>query len=131
VNKCDGVFKECYGDGYASGSYGGACGTYMGCIAKCGCDDLSCFQACGQADANCSSCIQNKIAPCTQQCTAPACYGGSQNQDGTCEDLLACCNSMADASDKETCLQQYNAVKSSDATCGALYQMAKSNGLCQ
>jgi hypothetical protein len=51
---------------------------------------------------------------------------------GTCADLLACCNSLADATSKTDCLSAYNLAKPfGDTGCGAAYTGLKQGGTCQ
>jgi hypothetical protein len=51
---------------------------------------------------------------------------------GTCADLLACCNSLADATAKTNCLSAYNTAKPfGDTFCGAAYSGLKQGGTCQ
>jgi hypothetical protein len=51
---------------------------------------------------------------------------------GTCADLLACCNALADATSKADCLSAYNTAKPfGDTVCGAAYSGLKQGGTCQ
>jgi hypothetical protein len=51
---------------------------------------------------------------------------------GTCADLLACCNSIADATKKAQCQAGYALVQSSgDTACGVAYTGLKQDGYCQ
>lgn len=124
--KCATKYAECYGADYKSGNFGGPCGTYIKCTQACGCNDTACYQKCGTPDAACTTCIQGS-ATCADSCTVPSCGSGSSGSSGgggggkTCADLKACCDKITDASKKSNCDQTYNAVKGSDANCGALY----------
>ena len=51
---------------------------------------------------------------------------------GTCADLLACCNALADATSKADCLTAYNTAKPfGDTGCGVAYSGLKQMGTCQ
>lgn len=134
INNCDAELQECFGPGYKTGTFGGACSTYITCSQKCACGDTACQQACGLPDQACQTCIQ-KYSTCTQaKCPPPACLGtgsssgtsGSSGAGGkTCAQLQTCCNGIADSAKKTTCLQYYDAVKASgDSACNAVYGTA-------
>lgn len=130
MNNCDAELQECFGPGYKTGSFSGACSTYITCTQKCGCGDTACAQACGTPDAACTSCLQ-KYSTCTQaKCPPPACLtGGSSGSSGaggkTCAQLQTCCNGLTDSAKKTQCLQYYDAVKGSgDTACNAIYATA-------
>lgn len=140
INNCDAELQECFGSGYKTGSFGGACGTYVSCSQKCACGDTACQQACGLPDQNCQTCLQ-KYSSCYQaKCPEPACMktgsstsstSSSSSSTGgtakTCADLQTCCNGLTDAQKKSTCLQGYDAIKASgDAACAQAY-----SALCQ
>lgn len=51
---------------------------------------------------------------------------------GTCADLLACCQSIADATQKSVCLAQYaNTMQLGDGLCGVVYQALKAQQICK
>ncbi|MDB5215066.1 MAG: hypothetical protein JWO86_2993, partial [Myxococcaceae bacterium] len=45
---CDAQYQAALGSGYKTGSYGGACGTYITCTQACACNDTACYMKCGQ-----------------------------------------------------------------------------------
>lgn len=127
IDKCDAELQKCFGNGYKTGTFGGACATYISCTQKCECNDTTCTQKCGLPDEGCQTCLQ-EYGSCTQsKCPAPACLtqGTSSSSGGagkTCADLETCCNGLTDATKKSTCLQTLNAIKASgDAACNAAY----------
>ena len=76
---CDDTFKSCFGTGYASGSYGGACGSVVTCMFGCACGDTACELACAQnASSECITCYDEADA-CVEQsgCEEPQCSTGS------------------------------------------------------
>jgi hypothetical protein len=144
-DKCAAEYKQCLGAGYLKGDFsGGKCETYLSCVTG---EDDSCHNDCTR-DAECTNCMVGMIATCTlgAGCTAPTCTtkssgnagkGSTTNGSGgssgggtagisgtgnkTCKDLESCCNSLP-ASQKEPCLQAYNAVKGvGDAGCSGVY----------
>ena len=81
---CDSQAQACYGSGYKSGSYGGPCGGFLGCVTKCACGDTSCQSGClSQLTSDCSTCSQT-FSSCQQSsgCAQPVCTGGSSTPDG-------------------------------------------------
>lgn len=69
-------------------------------------------------DAACTTCNQ-KVATCTQtKCPLPSCYTAGQK---TCADLKACCDKIADSTKKTVCTQTYEAIKTADTSCNAVY----------
>jgi hypothetical protein len=129
--KCESKYKECYGPNYLSGSFSGACGTYITCTQKCDCaasNYASCVQACVQ-DSACTECAKGFVT-CTNGCTLPACAtaGTSSGTSGTsgspsgatCATLQACCDKLA-GSAKTGCESAKNAASGSDATWGGIY----------
>jgi hypothetical protein len=76
ISKCDAQFQACYGSGYKSGSFSGACGPYLTCISKCGCTDMACKSAC-TITPDCQTCITGMLAGCalSSGCTLPVCTG--------------------------------------------------------
>lgn len=132
TEKCDSVYKQCYGADYKSGKFSGACGTYIECVQKCDCNDTKCFSAC-KPDSACTECSKG-FGTCSSGCTIPACAtegsssGGTTS--GTCADLQACCDAIADADQKSGCQQAKDAANGNDSTCGQYYSGFKSAGLC-
>ncbi len=120
-DKCDGQIKLCFGDNYKTGTFAGTCGAYVTCSNKCSCTDNNCRAACAaMADAPCTDCLL-KIGACTQSMGCKlSCPGGSDAgapAGGSCADLQACCNQIADANVKMACQQQVTA----GASAGAQY----------
>ncbi len=160
IGKCSSTLSTCFGPSFQSGNYGGTCGaTYVGCTQKCGCGDTACFLACGQPSADCAACLQT-VSACvdTSACVAPTnCSGGGTGgttgggagghigglggfpgglggitgTSGTCADLLACCNAIANASVKAACMSEYTTLMAQgDAQCGAAVSGLRAGGAC-
>jgi hypothetical protein len=160
-SKCDTAFQGCYGAGYKSGSFSGACGTWIGCYAKCSCDK-TCQAMCGAPPAECLTCISAQVSPCVTSsgCVSPTCTGtgtggsggggsggasgtggsgaggaggGGGGGGGTCADLTKCCNSLADANQKATCNMAVMASMSAggDFYCGQVLMVYKASGVCK
>lgn len=118
MNACDAEMKQCFGSGYRSGSYGGPCGSWLTCSAKCACNDNACEQKC-QPENACMDCIAG-TSKCTEsaKCTRPACMtgGGSKSDAGStqdasayeaaCADLMTCCDALTDAAAQDVCYKQ-------------------------
>ena len=131
---CDAEYQAALGSGYKTGSYAGACGTYITCTTACPCGDSACTQKCGLPDMACQTAI-GKASSCSQmKCPQPACFksggtsgtsGGTSGTSGTtmhtCAELMACCAKIADASIKSACDQTYTAVMASESNCNAVY----------
>lgn len=127
-DKCDGEYKKCLGPDYKTGTFAGACGSYVTCTNACACEDNTCRMKC-TLSAECSSCFSG-FGTCSQACTVPACASqGSSGTSGasgtaggkTCAELETCCNAKTGAS-KDACVQAYDAVKGSgDSACNAAY----------
>lgn len=139
---CRTEFTTCFGAGYLSGTFSGACGTYLQCTSKCACGDTTCESACTM-DAACTACEQS-ISTCFfgAACTIPACYLGGTGMGGTsgtgtggttgggmggttgggttgCAGFLACCN-RASATLMPSCTQLYTQIlPMGDAICTA------------
>jgi hypothetical protein len=152
-NKCDSAYQACFGSGYKSGSFGGACGTWIGCYAKCPCGDTACRGACGLPPADCQACTVNQLGPCQMNagCTYPTCTGTGTGGSGggtggsggggaggggggTCSDLAKCCNSLADASQKSACNMAVTGAMQpglGDAYCGQILMVYRAGGVCK
>jgi hypothetical protein len=126
--KCGAETKLCFGDNYQNGTFAGACATWAACYGKCACGDTACRTACGAPTGECTSCLL-KISTCTTTsgCTPPVCTAdaGSTPVGGSCADLQACCNSIANAQVKASCNAQVTAA----ATAGAQYCTTVLTGL--
>ena len=67
-DKCMAEYKQCLGDNFMSGTFGGPCKTYMECVVGCNCD-ATCQQGCTM-DASCQSCMTGPLAQCvTSNCS--------------------------------------------------------------
>lgn len=141
ANKCDTQYKKCLGSNYAKGDWGGACGSWMGCIAKCSCGDTACTSKCGVPDSTCASCLLTDINGCvmTSGCKQPACAGSSTPVGmmmptmvtGTCSDLQKCCSSLS-GTDKSDCMAGYDQAKAGgDTACGVVVSGLKAAGRCK
>ena len=130
---CDTQYQAALGSGYKTGSYGGACGTYITCTQACACNDTACYMKCGQPDAACTTALTSASTCAMNKCPPPACLtagkdagtSGTSGSSGggmhTCAELMACCAKIADPNTKSACDQTYTAVMSSDANCNAVY----------
>ena len=118
-NACDVTFKECYGAGYKSGKFGGACGDFITCANACECNDLACLTSCPTPSAACETCSA-KVDTCSKQCAEPECM--KRGNDGpTCADLADCCAAKADEEERTTCEQVLELAGGNDVSCGAIY----------
>ncbi|MFC1641847.1 hypothetical protein ACFL5O_04035 [Myxococcota bacterium] len=73
--KCDSVYQECFGSGYASGTISGPCAATVTCMKACNCGDLTCEINCAQSvSAECQACDE-KVDQCEQTsgCQEPVC----------------------------------------------------------
>jgi hypothetical protein len=78
TSKCDAKAKECFGDGYASGTYGGTCGPVIQCVVGCKCGDTACEMSCMlQASEACKTC-SDEFDACVSGsgCPEPQCGAG-------------------------------------------------------
>jgi hypothetical protein len=72
TSMCNSEATTAYGSGFASGDYGGGvCGTYVNCIAQCGCNDVACLQKCGLPDQTCQDALQAGSNCSDQKCSSP------------------------------------------------------------
>jgi hypothetical protein len=78
-SKCSSQATAALGPDWASGDVaGGSCASFIGCIAKCGCDDTACFTNCGMgASAQCQ-----KDEEAFGACDEANCEGGTNGDDG-------------------------------------------------
>jgi hypothetical protein len=130
---CDSQYQAALGSGYKTGSYGGACGTYITCTQACACNDTACYMKCGQPDSACTMALTSASSCAMTKCPPPACLtagkdagtSGTSGSSGgtmhTCAELMACCAKIADASTKSACDQTYTAVMSMESSCNAVY----------
>ncbi len=132
--KCDTPYKQCYGDDYKNGNFGGPCASWIACVQKCDCKDTPCILAC-KAEEACKTCVE-QAATCGDACTEPECSkqgtpkpdGGGNNPNATCANLQTCCDSMPAGEQKDGCNDV--AQSGDDASCGPVYNGLKSAGLC-
>ena len=84
---CAAEATSAYGSGYTSGNYGGgACGSYVNCVAKCTCNDLTCFENCGPPSTACNNALMAGQSCGSQKCSSqcgPTTVGGSGDDGGT------------------------------------------------
>ena len=130
---CDAQYQSALGAGYKTGSFGGACGTYINCTQACACNDTACYMKCGQPDAACTTALTNASTCAMTKCPPPSCLsagkdagtsgtsGSSGGATHSCAELMACCAKITDASVKSSCEQTYTAVMSSESSCNAVY----------
>lgn len=137
VETCDGEYKQCFGDGYLSGAFGGPCQGLMECANQCQDCDQACLQACSDQHypGACEECILGPIFDCVVDaltsgtCKIPC---GPSSSGGVCDDLKACCNSIAEQDKKDECLGFHDQVKlAGDQGCKGPLDTYKASGLCQ
>ena len=137
VTTCDSEYKECFGDDYLAGNYGGPCKGLMDCAIQCQDCDQACLTDCSNNhfDGACKTCITGPILDCVigaltgGKCTIPC---GPSTGGGICDDLEACCNSLAEDDGKQDCLTTYGTVKlGGDAACKTSLDTYKLSGKCQ
>lgn len=145
MNACDASYRKCYGDAYASGTFGGACADFISCYAA-SCNGASCAS---KLTGDCQTCNDElskcEEAACTAERTACKGSGGSGGSGGgsggsgggstgkptttNCVALSACCGSSAfPAAAKQSC--DSLAGLDIDATCQAAVTQYKSAGYC-
>jgi hypothetical protein len=137
VQACDSEYKQCFGNDYLTGSYGGPCQGLMECAIACQDCDQTCLQACSEQHfaGACQDCITGPIVSCVISsltggtCKIPC---GPSSSGGVCDDLKTCCNSLADANEKQDCLTAHGTVSlGGDAACGATLNTYTMSGKCQ
>jgi hypothetical protein len=70
---CNSQATAAFGSGYGSLDItGGACGSFLGCIASCACGDTACGTKCGTPSADCDS-AEQAIGTCEDQSCASEC----------------------------------------------------------
>ena len=128
-DKCDATYSKCFGADYKTGKFSGSCGPYITCTQACACGDNACLTKCTFTDA-CKTCLIPAVSDCSAMCEAPACAtGGSSGTSGssgssgskTCADLKACCDKTPAGEMKDSCNGTYDAIKSMDSSCNAVY----------
>lgn len=144
MNACDAAYRKCYGDAYASGTFGGACAEFISCFAA-SCNAGSCVS---KLTADCQTCNDElstcEAAACTAERTACKGSGGSGGSGGgsgggggstgtptttNCVALAACCGaSTFPAAAKQSC--DSLAGLNMDATCQTAVTQYKSAGFC-
>jgi hypothetical protein len=132
---CDQEYQSCFGPAYASGTYGGPCGTTYTCLGKCTCGDNACLQACPPASKDCQLCIGNTITACVANsgCKEPTCGAASVHVAApkTCKDLANCCAAITDSTEKLLCNTEYSSGKTSgDIVCDAFVKGFEDLGYC-
>lgn len=120
-NACKDPLTECYGPGYMSGKFSGACADFIGCINACDCNDTQCFLNCPEPSAACNTCAA-KLDTCGKTCEEPACMKmGGDTGGKTCSDLSTCCDAMTDEDEKQSCTSALGAADGNDTMCDAIY----------
>ena len=132
VTKCDAEYKAALGADYKNGNFGGECKAFMECGKACG--TTVCESSCScMPDTACSDSIRNTLAPCILSTCVDelyACAGLPPPQRGSCDLLIACCNSLP-SSEKTGCETSYNSVKiSGDIGCANNLSAYKTAGKC-
>jgi hypothetical protein len=128
---CEPTLEMCYGPDYESGTYAGPCKEQLDCATKsCACNDNACIMNCPGAQM-CVQCFASKV--CGTDCKIPTCgltgaladSGINVDFDKTCDDLLACCATLA-GEDMTECTSNVNSIKqaagaNADLGCAALF----------
>ncbi len=71
MSMCSSEATTAYGSGFASGDYsGGACGSYITCVAGCACGDTNCLGTCSVPDSACSDALQAGATCSDQKCSS-------------------------------------------------------------
>jgi hypothetical protein len=132
TSKCDADAKTCFGPSYASGTFSGACQSFITCTMSCPCDSTgaTCLQTCYAAiTADCVACLTTaSTCGVTNSCgaqppTCPSDASTAKNDSGTttgtgCAAAQACCTALGTslgASVAQTC--QAAIVGLTDAQC--------------
>lgn len=133
--QCEAEYKDCLGNGYASGNFaGGRCKEMLDCVMAA---PDPCMNDCEISD-DCTACF-GEIATCAlgSSCALPECAGGGgptpgpTGSGGGCAALDDCCASMQDADQQEQCTQQADAVRAGgDAVCDAALSIYQASGTC-
>ena len=123
---CKGELETCYGPGHTTGRFSGPCGEQGVCTSKCSCRDQTCYGACPISD-ECTTCARSFV-DCGSQCVGKlGCALGDAglseaitSLQRACDDLLACCNTLADPTAKSECMTGYAQVRASGGVLCAL-----------
>jgi hypothetical protein len=146
-SKCATQYQKCLGAGYKSGNFaGGACESYMGCIAKAA---DPCNNSCGVPTGDCLNCFMTDLSSCQQSsgCAEPVCTvsggtgggtgaggsvgagggvgAGGSTASGTCADLKACCDKTT-GSVQTGCNAAYTQANGDNSVCAQVYTSLKS-----
>lgn len=135
VKTCDPQYKQCFGNDYATGTFGGACSDWMGCASTCKDCDQACLTACSDQHfvGACKDCVLGPIFDCvldaitTKKCDLP-CVPSSMG--GSCDKLKDCCASLP--ADKEPdCTSTYNQISiGGDQACQSALNVYQQGGTC-
>jgi hypothetical protein len=82
TSKCDDEYKDCLGDDYKDGKFGGECGEYQECITACDCGDTDCISDCGAPSSDCTSCLIKASQCVATECDVPSCFDDEDQGDG-------------------------------------------------
>jgi hypothetical protein len=135
---CGTQYKDCFGNDYMSGVFGGKCGDYLTCLMACPCDATasSCESNCTNlvlTNAACQTCLLTmglctQGAGCQQPCQGTGIDAGPA-AGANCTALAACCSSL-DASLAPTCQTALAAAGGVETTCSTILGGFKSANLC-
>jgi hypothetical protein len=161
ASKCDADAKTCFGPNYASGTFTGACQSFLTCTMGCPCDStgdaclLGCEAAITSDCVTCSATVQTCAATSGCGAGAPTCANdastsGTNTSTNTntntntktntstatgtsCATLVACCPSIVALAAGSTTLQECQAGLAAmpDAQCAQLMVQYSTLGLCK
>ena len=137
-SECTGAeeYQACLNDtcGYAE-CYSGPCASYIDCLSNAD-DPCAAAQPGGECSpsSECVSCFSADLN-CTIQCASNLDCGGAAGAggeggaagtgsglpEGTCADLDACCESLADMDEKATCMQAAETARTAGDLACAVY----------
>jgi len=145
ADACDSQYQVCLGASYRAGTFAGPCGPWAQCLSACGCGNAGCRAGCPAQTAACATCYAN-VSSCLVSCTIPPCAlatadaGAARDAATTgdaaagagCAALMACCNAIADATNKDDCLSTYATIATyGDRACGQVLDEYHAIGYCQ
>jgi hypothetical protein len=99
ADACQAGFEACYGAGFRSGEYTGACKPFIDCARRCDCYDTDCVLACPIA-LECWDCLDGLT--CEHECNL-SCEVIGPRSGKTCQDTLMCCPGLPDESTRADC----------------------------
>jgi hypothetical protein len=135
ITTCDAPYKQCFGNDYLTGTFGGSCKDLMACASACTDCDQVCLKACSDQHftGDCLACVEGPIFDCVLAsikdgtCTLPC---GPSSAGGVCAKLKTCCDSLT-GTDKSDCLSTYDQVKiGGDTPCGSALNIYQTSMQC-